>query len=219
MSRPHDPHAHDGHGHAGQAHGDHDHDHDDHVEAAHGTMRDYVTGFVLSVILTAIPFWLVMNGVIASAGMTAAVILARRAGAARRDKYQVKRNVASSLSSRTMRWGGATLLIFIIWHLINFTAGKVNPQTGETGDAAGDPYSLLVDTFSVWWMTIIYLVAMLALAFHLHHGTWSSIQTLGYTNTASSRARAKQAGWLLAIVIAGGYSLVPLAVLTGIIEK
>ena len=73
MSRPHDPHAHDGHGHAGQAHGDHDHD--DHVEAAHGTMRDYVTGFVLSVILTAIPFWLVMNGVIASAGMTAAVIL------------------------------------------------------------------------------------------------------------------------------------------------
>ena len=75
MSRPHDPHAHDGHGHAGQAHGDHDHDHDDHVEAAHGTMRDYVTGFVLSVILTAIPFWLVMNGVIASAGMTAAVIL------------------------------------------------------------------------------------------------------------------------------------------------
>ena len=73
MSRPHDPHAHDGHGHAGQAHGDHGHD--DHVEAAHGTMRDYVTGFVLSVILTAIPFWLVMNGVIASAGMTAAVIL------------------------------------------------------------------------------------------------------------------------------------------------
>ena len=75
MSRPHDPHAHDGHGHAGQAHGDHDHDHDDHVEAAHGTMRDYVTGFVLSVILTAIPFWLVMNGVIASSNMTAIVIL------------------------------------------------------------------------------------------------------------------------------------------------
>jgi cytochrome o ubiquinol oxidase operon protein cyoD len=73
MSRPDDPHAHDGHGHAGQAHGDHGHD--DHVEAAHGTMRDYVTRFVLSVILTAIPFWLVMNGVIASAGMTAAVIL------------------------------------------------------------------------------------------------------------------------------------------------
>lgn len=165
--------------------------------------------------------WITRVGLLVAlvAHVTAAVILARRAGAARRDKYQVKRNVASSLSSRTMRWGGATLLIFIIWHLINFTAGKVNPQTGETGDAAGDPYSLLVDTFSVWWMTIIYLVAMLALAFHLHHGTWSSIQTLGYTNTASSRARAKQAGWLLAIVIAGGYSLVPLAVLTGIIEK
>ena len=73
MSLPSDPHAHghhDGHGHGHDGHG-----HEEHVEAAHGTMRDYVTGFILSVILTAIPFWLVMDGVIASPGMTAAVIL------------------------------------------------------------------------------------------------------------------------------------------------
>ena len=73
MSRPHDPHAHDGHGHAGQAHGDHGHDH--HVEAAHGTMRDYVTGFVLSVILTAIPFWLVMARPLAN-DVTAMLVMA-----------------------------------------------------------------------------------------------------------------------------------------------
>ncbi len=70
MSLPADPHAHghdDGHGHDGHAH-------EEHVEAAHGTMRDYVTGFILSVILTAIPFWLVMDGVITDAGTTALVI-------------------------------------------------------------------------------------------------------------------------------------------------
>ncbi|MDT9592760.1 succinate dehydrogenase cytochrome b subunit [Nocardioides zeae] len=165
--------------------------------------------------------WITRIGLLVAlvAHVTAAVILANRARRARTQRYAVKKNRASSLSSRTMRWGGVTLLLFIVWHLVNFSFGKVNVATGETGDAAGDPYSLLVDTFDVWWMTVIYLVAMLALGFHLHHGTFSAVQTLGYTNTAASRKRAKQAGWLLAIVIAGGYSLVPLAVLTGIIEK
>ena len=50
--------------------------HVEHDEAAHGTMRDYVTGFVLSVILTAVPFWLVMNGVIANSNVAAMVVLA-----------------------------------------------------------------------------------------------------------------------------------------------
>ena len=127
----------------------------------------------------------------------------------------MKKNRGSSFSSRTMRWGGATLLVFLIWHLLNFTIGKVNPQGGETNN----PYTLMVDTFDLWWMTLIYLVAMVALGLHLHHGTWSAMQTLGLTNTAASRLRAKAAGWVVAVVIAGGFSLVPLAVLVGIIEK
>lgn len=144
-----------------------------------------------------------------------AAILASRAAKARTVKYQVKKNRGSSFSSRTMRWGGITLLLFVVWHLINFTIGKVNISGGETND----PYNLMVDTFDVWWMTLIYLVAMAALALHLHHGTWSSLQTLGLTGTAAARKNAKLAGWVVAIVIAGGFSLVPLAVLTGIITK
>ena len=145
----------------------------------------------------------------------AAVALWRRAGRARTQKYQVKRNVGSSFSSRWMRWGGVTILAFVIWHLLNFTVGKVN----VAGGATNDPFNLLVDSFGVWWLTVIYLVAMLALALHLHHGTWSAAQTLGLTSTASARRRAKTAGWVLAVVIAGGFSLVPLAVLSGIITK
>ncbi|GAA5126309.1 cytochrome o ubiquinol oxidase subunit IV [Alloalcanivorax gelatiniphagus] len=56
-------HAHDAHG------------HDHHDDAPHSTFKGYMTGFVLSVILTAIPFWLVMAGVIKDSGMTALVIL------------------------------------------------------------------------------------------------------------------------------------------------
>lgn len=149
------------------------------------------------------------------AHVASAAILASRASKARTVKYEVKKNRGSSFSSRTMRWGGVAILLFIAWHLVNFTIGKVNIAGGETND----PYNLMVDTFDVWWMTLIYLVAMAALAMHLHHGVWSALQTLGLTGTAKARKNAKLAGWVVAIVIAGGFSLVPLAVLTGIITK
>ena len=61
------------HGHGGHAHG-HDH-HDDGEAHYHATTKGYVIGFVLSVILTAIPFWLVMGNVFADSGTTALVIL------------------------------------------------------------------------------------------------------------------------------------------------
>ncbi len=147
--------------------------------------------------------------------VAAAVTLWRRAGKARSTRYVVKKNKHSSLSSHLMRWGGVTLLLFIVWHLLNFTIGKIN----VTGGATNDPYNLLVDSFSVWWLTIIYLVAMAMLGFHLHHGVWSSMQTLGLTGTAQARARAKQAGLVVAVVIAGGFSLVPIFVLVGVISK
>lgn len=144
-----------------------------------------------------------------------AATLWKRSHRARTVKYQVKKNVSSSFSSRMMRWGGLTLLLFIIWHLLNFTVGKVN----VTGGATNDPYNLLVDSFGVWWLTLIYLVAMVALGLHLHHGVWSSAQTLGLTNNAKARRNAKAIGWIVAVVIAGGFSLVPIFVLADVITK
>ena len=144
-----------------------------------------------------------------------AVTLWRRSARARTVKYQVKKNLSSSFSSRMMRWGGLALLLFIVWHLLNFTIGKVN----VTGGATNDPYNLLVDSFGVWWLTVIYLVAMVALGLHLHHGVWSSAQTLGLTNNAKARRNAKAIGWIVAVVIAGGFSLVPIFVLADVITK
>lgn len=145
----------------------------------------------------------------------AATTLWRRASKARTTQYVVRKNRASSVSSRFMRWGGLTLLIFIVWHLLNFTIGKVN----VSGGATDDPYNLLVDSFDVWWLTLIYLAAMAALGLHLHHGVWSSAQTLGLTNNAKARRNAKTLGAIVAVVIAGGFSLVPIFVLAGVITK
>ena len=147
--------------------------------------------------------------------VASAVALWRRAKRARTIQYAVKKNNHSTWASHLMRWGGVTLLLFIVWHLLNFTIGKVN----VTGGSNDDPYNLLVDSFDTWWLTLIYLFAMAMLGAHLHHGIWSSLQTLGLTNTARSRARAKTFGLALAVVIAGGFSLVPIFVLAGVITK
>jgi succinate dehydrogenase / fumarate reductase cytochrome b subunit len=144
-----------------------------------------------------------------------ALTLWRRAKRARTIRYVMKKNKHSTWASHLMRWGGVTLLLFIVWHLLNFSIGKVNVSGGSTGD----PYNLLVDSFDTWWLTLIYLFAMAMLGAHLHHGIWSSMQTLGLTNNERSRARAKQFGLGLAVVIAGGFSLVPIFVLAGVITK
>jgi succinate dehydrogenase / fumarate reductase cytochrome b subunit len=146
--------------------------------------------------------------------VTCAVVLWRRAAKARTTRYLARRNLSSTFSSRMMRWGGLTILLFLVWHLLNFTIGKVNVSGGSTDD----PYDLLVDSFQVWWLTALYLVAMVALGMHLRHGVWSAAQTLGLTNNASARRNANVLGVLLAVVIAGGFALVPIFTLAGVIS-
>ncbi|MCW2757778.1 MAG: succinate dehydrogenase cytochrome b subunit [Nocardioidaceae bacterium] len=147
--------------------------------------------------------------------VTTAAMLWRRAKKARTIKYVVKKNTGATYASLMMRWGGVTLLLFIVWHLLNFSIGKINVSGGPTND----PYNLLVDSFSVWWLTLIYLVAMAALGAHLHHGVWSAMQTLGLTGNARARRRAKALGFTLAVIIAGGFSLVPIFTVVGVISK
>lgn len=160
--------------------------------------------------------WAIRAGLLSAllVHVTSAVILWRRAGRARTQQYAVRKYNRSTLSSRTMRWGGLTLLIFLIWHLLNFTVGKVNPAGGPTND----PYDLLVDTFELWWMTLIYLVAMTALGMHLRHGVFSAAQTLGLTNNERARRNFRLAGLAVALVIAGGFSLVPIFTVFGVIS-
>lgn len=160
--------------------------------------------------------WILRGGLIVALVLhvSSALALWRRNNHARTNRYVVKKNIASSFSSRTMRWGGVTLLVFLVWHLLHFTIGKVNP----TGGATNDPYNLLVDSFETWWMTLLYLVALAALGLHLHHGVWSAAQTLGLTNNVRARRNAKALGWILAVVIAGGFALVPIFILAGVID-
>jgi succinate dehydrogenase cytochrome b subunit len=143
----------------------------------------------------------------------AAFYLWSRAQGARTTKYAVKKAAATTLSARFMRWGGVAILLFLVFHLLQFTTNTIRVN----GDY-DNPYQRLVAGFQVWWVVVIYLVALVALAMHLRHGVWSASQTLGWTSSARSRRRANQLGILIAAVVSIGFALVPLAVLVGIVK-
>lgn len=143
----------------------------------------------------------------------AAFTLWGRAHGARSQRYSVKKVAGSTLSSRTMRWGGVALLLFVVFHLLHLTTHTVTPQGSQA-----TPFDNVVQSFQIWWVTLVYLLAMLALAMHLRHGVWSAAQTLGWTSTAAARRRAKALGLGVAVVIAGGFLLPPLSILFGIVD-
>lgn len=118
-----------------------------------------------------------------------------------------------SYATRTMRWGGIILGLFIVWHLLDLTTGTVH--TG--GFQAGHPYQNVVDTFSTWYGNVIYLVAMLALGLHIRHGFWSAAQTLGVGSRTRERL-LKTLAQVLALVLTAGFISVPVAVMTGVVS-
>ncbi len=146
----------------------------------------------------------------------AAMVLWSRARGARTHRYAMKKAVVQSFSSRWMRWGGVFLFLFIVWHLIEFTVVKVN--VGGQGVHAGNPYQLVVDSFQVWWLTLIYIVAMLALYLHLAHGVFSATQTLGWTGNQAAYRRAQVSGHVVAAVVVVGFLIPPLAILFGLVK-
>src|SRR3712207_7708938 len=80
-------------------------------------------------------------------------------------------------SSRTMRWGGVIVGLFVVYHILDLTMGVANPEGPGT-----TPYDRLVAGFSNPLITAVYVLALVLLGMHLRHGIWSATQTLGQSN-------------------------------------
>ena len=144
--------------------------------------------------------------------VVAAYQLTMQNRAARPIEYAVRTSQVSTLASRTLRWGGVLLLAFIIYHLLDLTIGTVNPAFQE-----GDVYANLLGSMHRPLIAVFYIVAMAALGLHLYHGAWSSLRTLGVAQASASPLK-RRAAVVIAIIIAVGFAVVPLAVLLGVVK-
>ena len=163
-------------------------------------------------------------------GLLAAVLLhvlmawqlSRIAAKARPTEYEQRTPQASTIASRSMRWGGVLLVVFIAFHLLHFTTGDAFPFASR-GDALypefshTDVYGNIISAFRVPWVVAGYVVAMLALLLHLFHGAWSSVRTLGLT-TPSPDPMKRRVAAAIAIIVWLGFTAVPVAAFLGVIR-
>jgi succinate dehydrogenase / fumarate reductase cytochrome b subunit len=160
-------------------------------------------------ILTTIEVVLVVSVV---AHMWAAISLWRQARRARPERYVTKKAVAQSYASRTMRWGGVIIALFVIYHILDLTTGTANPAGSDA-----TPYDRLVASFQNPIATTVYVVALVLLGMHLRHGIWSATQTLGASNKRRERTINAFAIAFATLLIAG-YLVVPAAVVFGLVD-
>lgn len=128
-------------------------------------------------------------------------------------RYETKKNprgVQRTYASFTMRWGGVIIALFVVYHLLHLTANTIHP-----GGASASPYVRVVNGFEIWWVTLSYTIALLAVGFHLRHGFWSAFATLGANTSVERRRNLNVAATVVALVITVGFLIPPFAILFG----
>ncbi|WP_420330321.1 succinate dehydrogenase cytochrome b subunit [Micromonospora endolithica] len=160
--------------------------------------------------------WILRIGLVVAvvAHIWAATTLAVRARAARPVRYAHRSKVQGSYAARTMRWGGVIILLFVIYHILDLTTGTLNPVGDPTR-----PYANVVADFAPerWYVTLFYTLAIVTIGFHLRHGVFSALRSLGQQTPRGER-RARAVALVFAVALCAGYLVVPFAVLTGLVS-
>lgn len=142
----------------------------------------------------------------------AAFWLWKRAGGARSNRYVARRPLSyGTFYAKAMRWGGVTLLAFVIFHLLHLTTNTIRINGNYKL-----PADRLVSSFEVWWAVLIYLVAVIALGLHLLHGIWGAGMTLGLNTSLRAAERIRLVAIVVAVVVVVGFMIPPVAILFGL---
>ena len=145
--------------------------------------------------------------------VTCAVQLSKRDRSARPTRYAHGQRARASFATRTMRWGGVIIAVFLVWHILDLTVGLVNPDFDK-----GGPYHNVVVDFQIWWINLIYIVGVLMIGLHINHGFASATRTLGLSRRPARDAAIRTVGSGLALVITLGFLAVPIGVMTGLVH-
>ncbi|GGH61874.1 succinate dehydrogenase cytochrome b subunit [Rothia aerolata] len=125
-----------------------------------------------------------------------------------------------SFTTRTMPVTGLVLLFFIIFHILDLTAGVgVAPEGFQHGnEAASYAYQNLIASFSRPLVSLFYLLAMVILFLHLAHGLYAAVSDFGVTMSQKVRSWVILLSGLFALIVMLGNISIPIAVFTGIIS-
>jgi len=140
-------------------------------------------------------------------------------------KYLIKKYVKSTIYSRNMIYTGILIFLFLVYHLLHFTLGKIMPSAYGQFENYGvmnlqvrqDVYQMVVMGFSNIWIALSYIVAVSFLGFHLTHSLQSGFQTLGlggdkFTPIAIYISR------IIAVIITVMFLAAPMGVIFGLIQ-
>ncbi|MEZ0332711.1 MAG: succinate dehydrogenase cytochrome b subunit [Gemmatimonadales bacterium] len=143
----------------------------------------------------------------------AATQLAIRSRAARPEPYAGGRDPqVSTFAARTIRWGGALILLFLIYHILHFTTGTAHPDFVEL-----NPHHNVSTGFRNPLVAAVYLLAMVAVGLHLYHGVWSSGRSLGLSQP-SPRPLHRRIALVLAVFVWLGFTAIVIAGFLGLIR-
>jgi succinate dehydrogenase / fumarate reductase cytochrome b subunit len=126
--------------------------------------------------------------------------------------YAVSKKVKATFASENMIWTGALLAVFIIGHILHFTA-RVTPDIAPrlsslSSGAIFDVYSMVVGSFQHGAVALIYVTAMMVLFLHLFHGIQAFFQTMGW-NSDRTMPAFTCGGKVVAVIFLLGYSSIP----------
>ena len=144
--------------------------------------------------------------------VVAAIQLVNQQRASRPVGYVRQVPQQATIASRTIRWGGLVLALFLVYHILHMTTGTLHPAFSHT-----DVYTNMVLGLRSPWVAAIYIVAVAALGLHLYHGMWSVFQSLGFSSPGISTVRRRLATGI-ALFVYIGFTAIPLAILFKLLD-
>ena len=158
---------------------------------------------------------------------TSIMLKVRNLGA-KPQKYAVRNYVKAKLTSRTMVWTGIMIFCFVIYHLMHFTVRTTNPghymqelfvphnAVSDIVVQRLDVFQMIVLGFSNPLISIVYIVGVVLVGFHLNHAIQSMFQTLGF-NQKNYFSCLEKTGTALSVVVALCLISIPVTVLLGLV--
>lgn len=148
-----------------------------------------------------------------------AILVTKENRRAHPEDYKIKKRVQATLASKTMGVSGSIILFFIVFHVLHFTTHTIYPEfksanyyTMIDGEEFYNVYKMMVDSFSITWVSVFYVIAMGLLCMHLSHGVSSMFQSLGLRNEKwrpTFNAFANVYAWVVFL----GFIAIPVSVL------